>query len=86
MSDVEPIWNVRLTVVELVPAKTAKEAIEKVRTLVERTGVEMFDDSGSEPDAFESEPLGDDVEAHVREEWRRSGPLCRVCQGRGTTR
>ncbi len=66
----EPIWNVRVTVVDLVPAATAEAAIAKLHRLLEATGVDLYPDETYESDAYESEPLGPDVEADVRTTWK----------------
>ena len=49
------IWNVRMSVVELVDAPTAERAIRKLQRRLDAAGFETYD--GDEPDAFESEPV-----------------------------
>lgn len=68
MSD-EPIWNVRLTVIDLVPAATAEDAIAKAAARARQVGLDLFAETGYEHDAFESEDLGSEVENKVRVDW-----------------
>lgn len=63
----EPIWNVKVTVVDLVPAATAEAAIARLHRLLAATGVDLYPEHDN---AYESEPLGPDVEADVRTTWR----------------
>lgn len=73
MADTRKIWNVKTTVVELIAADTADEAQDVLDRAIDRAGFNLFQDSGlNTQNAFESEPLGDDLEADVRaKRWPR---------------
>lgn len=66
----EPIWNTRITIVDLVPASSPEEAIAKLTNRAERAGLNVHHDGDETQNAFESEFLGDEVEADVRRDWR----------------
>lgn len=53
------VWNVRATIVSLVRADTAEEAISTLTVHLDRGGWQVYDDIAYRPDAFESEPLSD---------------------------
>lgn len=65
----DPIWNVRTCVVELVPAATAGEAIEKLHKKLSANGFEPYPFPFDCPDAFESEQLDSDVESDIYRKW-----------------
>jgi hypothetical protein len=69
MSDT-PIWNVRTSVVELIAAPTAAEAQDMLSDRLIAAGFTKYEDD-QPGDVFESEPLGPDEEAAVREESAR---------------
>lgn len=67
MADTRKIWNVCTTVVDLVAADTAEEAKTLLYRAIVKAGFDVLDDTGVETErVFESEPLGDDIEAEVR--------------------
>lgn len=51
------VYNVRISVVELVDANGPEEAIASLSSKLTRAGFETFTDTDDVPDAFESEPL-----------------------------
>ena len=52
------LFNVRMTVVELIEADTAEDAIARLSDRCRRAAMEVYtDDPHFAPDAFESEPL-----------------------------
>lgn len=65
-----PIWNVVATVVDLVPAATAEEAVAKLHRRLEVRGFTPHHDPARPPHAMESEPLDDGVETATRAAWR----------------
>lgn len=70
MSTPDPIYNVRITIVDLVPAPNELIAITRLTAALQKAGFDLFDDDGHEPDAFESEPLDPGLEAEIRHVWR----------------
>lgn len=65
----EPIWNVRVTVIDLIPAGNAEDAIGKLTSRLTDAGFDVHFDGDDTQDAFESETLSPDVEATAREQW-----------------
>lgn len=53
------IYNVKVTVVDLVDAVSPEQAIRKLESVLMHHGFDMLDDDAS--DAFESEPLDEAI-------------------------
>lgn len=68
-TDNEPIWNTRVTVIDLIPATDADEAISRLSAALDGAGFDVHIDVDTQ-DAFESEQLDDDAERRARDEWR----------------
>lgn len=64
------IWNVRLQVVDLVPAETAEAAVMKLRSRLEDDDYQPYLEGGDPGDAFESEPLEDELVEEAVERYR----------------
>jgi hypothetical protein len=67
MSKLDPIWNVKSTVVELIVAPTAEGAQKILRDRLSAAGLTEHLDTDTQ-DVFESEPLDADTETSVRSE------------------
>lgn len=59
------IWNVRLQVVDLVPAATAEEAVAKLASRLSDDHYLPYTEGGDPGDAFESEALDPDLESEI---------------------
>lgn len=51
------VFNVRISVVDLIEADSAEQAIANLTRKLSRAGFETFTDTDDVPHAFESEPL-----------------------------
>lgn len=69
-----PIWNTRVTVIDLVPARSAEEAIRKLTERCEQRGLDVHTDGDDTQNAFVSEPLPPEVEARARADWGPTAP------------
>lgn len=64
-----PIWNVRCTVIDLIPAATAEAAIERLTAALQDKGFDVHVDCDYTQDAFLSEPLSVDADDEIRRQW-----------------
>lgn len=68
----QPLWNVQIAVLDLVPADSAEDAILRMATVLIAAGFEVCGEAeeGTAPNAFESEQLDDETDRRIRREWR----------------
>ena len=66
---VEPIWNTRVTVIDLVPARNAEEAIRRLTERCEQRGLDVHVDGDDTQAAFASELLPPDMDTRARMDW-----------------